>query len=1410
MVFAPEENQSMRSVALLFAMASVAAASATTQPAELTQPTVYLVGYAHLDTQWRWTYPQVIREFLLNTMRDNFPLLEKYPHYVFNFTGARRYELMKEYFPDDFERLRQYVKQGRWFPAGSSVDECDTDIPSAESLIRQVLYGNQFFRKEFGVVPHDFMLPDSFGFTAALPEILAHCGIKGFSTQKLTWGSAVGIPFKVGVWIGPDGRSVMAALDPGSYTSRVVGDVSHSQSFLDRINQTGLATGVYVDYHYYGIGDRGGAPAEASVNAAEKSLSGDGPVHVIAGRSDQMFDDITDAQRAKLPTYKGELLLTWHSTGSISSQAAMKRWNRKNELLADAAERASVAANFLSGLIYPSQRLHDAWFLVLGSQMHDMLAGTAMPPAYRYTWNDELLAANQFAAMTQDAAGAVSQTLDTTSRGVPLVVYNPLSSERSDVAEAKIIYNDPPAAVRVIGPEGEEVPSQIISADGSTMHILFMARVPSVGFAVYQVLPGASSVFSYQRASDSVLESPRFRVTLDSNGDIASIFDKHSHRDVLSGPARLAFLYEKPMQYPAWNMDYEDRQRPPREFVTGPATVRVIENGPVRAALEVTRESEGSKFVQQIRLTATDRIEVENQIDWQTPQSSLEATFPFVAANSLASYDSQVGVVQRGNNNPKKYEVPQHQWFDLTDASNQFGVAILNDCKYGSDKPDDHTMRLTLLYSPGVRDSYQDQATQDFGHHEILYAFAPHDGDWRQADIPSQAARLNQPLRAFQVVPHPGSGREFSLLHLNTSQAMVMAIKKAEESDEIIVRLRELNGQPVDVRVTAAAPIVAAREVTGQEELLGPAEVADGAMSVHLDPFALRAFALTLKDSQHPAVMQHPVDLTYDMDAVSYASRPADGDYSAGGTYPAEEFPPNLTVDGIDFHLGPTDDGQRNAVVCHGQTLYIPDGPFDRVYLLASAAGGDQNASFNETSLAIPNWASPIGEWDTRLWKGDIPEIAYDWHNVWDGLTPGYVKPAEVAWFSNHAHHAPEGNEYYHYCYLFKFSVPLPSHNARTLTLPDNPNVRLFAVTAAVGHDEARAAMPLFDTLETRTANAPTITPPGGKFNDLTDVSIQHPLYWRADALRYTLDGSDPTETSPVYAGPILLDRSATIKTALVDGGQTGPIATAHFDVHDITPPHIESASAIAGTPLVVVIFSRRVSPLFADDLQNYEFDPPLRLGSAALGEDGRTAVLMVKSPSDAADRLLGAENITGRAPPARVASELPVFVQSDPITEKLEANVEKLPVKADQPWTINFFCQPTQAATDHIVIAGFGHTDQDADGRGRYLADFEGRVHFWSHNQDVDTTAPLDIGQWQMLSATFDGKTLRVYKNGVEVGWGDVQLADDEAMVRAVVPDPWTYRYAFAGHVRGFSVWNQSLPPQALASFWQTDSSGR
>ena len=1181
----PRQYLSLTPVLAFFALLCGAHAQSTNLPDLSKEPTLYVVGYAHLDTEWRWEYPQVINEYIRKTMEDNFSLFDKYPHYVFNFSGANRYRFMKEYYPANFARLKKYVDAGRWFPAGSSMEEGDVNTPSAETIIRQILYGNEWFRREFGRASAEYMLPDCFGFPSSLPTILAHAGVKGFSTQKLVWGSSAdgggpesrektpaGTPFSVGVWVGPDGESVLAGLNPGNYAGGIETDLSkplppapssealaevtkkleplqeklddlesrrlpadgkdvrefarlrterdglvkaerdgqleqYQDDWAARVAQNGKVSGVYTDYHYYGTGDIGGAPDEESVQRLEAIVTkgnaslppageafepgqphpqwppekvGDGPVHVISANAEQMFLDITPAETAGLPRYTGEMELTNHSAGSLTSQAYQKRWLRKEELLADAAEKASIAAAWLGGPKYPQQRLNDAWTLVMGGQFHDIAAGTATPKAYEFAWNDDVIAMNQFAGVLTNASQTVAAALNTQTKGVPLVVFNPLNIPREEVVEANVEFPDGlPDAVHVTGADGREVPTQI-----SEGKILFVAQVPSVGYSVYDVQPGKGvETASTLRVSENSLENQYYRVKINSDGDIASIFDKSVGRELLAGPARLAISYDNPEHWPAWNMDWDQEQAEPRAYVSGPASIRILESGPARVAVEVVREASGSRLVQTIRLAAGDagkRVEVQNAIDWNTRESNLKATFPLTATNHLATYNWDIGTIDRPTAEAKKFEVPSHQWIDLTDVSGVFGATILTDCKIGSDKPNDNTIRLTLIRTPGTRGGYHDQGTQDLGHHEFVYGISGHRGDWRQAGSDWQGQRLNDPLIAFQTSRHAGSlGRQLSLLRISNSRIRLLALKKAEQGDEIIVRMVELDGRPQDnVKAVFVAPITAAREVNGQEQPVGPAVVADGALVTSFTAYQPRTFAVRLATarSKVAVVQSAPLSLKYDLAVASSEGGHSDlGFDGKGNALPAEMLPSSITFNGVRFQLVPASTGSPNALVARGQTLELPAGRYNRLYMLAASADGDQKATLkigsNNAELTVQDWSGFVGQWDDRQWQAkEVPSEDQPGKTVRDdyaemtGIQPGYIKRADLAWYCSHHHSGTGENVPYSYSYVFAYPFDI-SPDAKTIQLPDNDRVRILAISAAEENPAVRPVQPLYDVL---------------------------------------------------------------------------------------------------------------------------------------------------------------------------------------------------------------------------------------------------------------------------------------------------------------------------------------------------------
>ena len=553
---------------------------------------------------------------------------------------------------------------------------------------------------------------------------------------------------------------------------------------------------------------------------------------------------------------------------------------------------------------------------------------------------------------------------------------------------------------------------------------------------------------------------------------------------------------DNPKNWPAWNMDYDQQIAAPRAFVGGPAKVRILENGPARVALAIERKAEGSTFVQTIRLSAGDagnRVEFGLAMDWMTKESHLKAVFPLTASNRFATYNWDLGTIERPTNFDRQFEVATHQWIDLTDQTGSFGVTVLTDCKNASDKPNENTLRLTLVRTPGVQGGYPDQGTQDLGHHELSYGIAGHEGDFRKSRTDWQGFRLNQPLVAFESAKHDGElGKTFSLMSLNNDRIRVLALKKAEQSDEIVVRLVEMDGKAVpEVLAEFAAPIIAAREVTGTETPFGVASVRNGMLATDMPAFGIRSFAL--KFGQAPILAAAPrslsVPLPYDAAvATTDGTKTAGGFDASGRTLAAEKLPSEITFSGIPFVLGPLEG--PNAVVGRGQTIPLPTGKFTRLILLA-AADGDQETIFKvdgkPVALTIQDWGGYIGQWDNRKWnvrQEPVPQTATPQGGParsgqtagapskprmrtvqeYAGLVPGFTKGAPVAWFSSHRH-LPDGtNDLYMYSYLFVYSIDLPA-DAKTLTMPNNEKVRLMAFTLTDEIQPVIPVQPLFDTL---------------------------------------------------------------------------------------------------------------------------------------------------------------------------------------------------------------------------------------------------------------------------------------------------------------------------------------------------------
>ncbi len=1026
---------------------------------------LYVTATAHLDTQWNWTIQKTIREFVKATLLDNFELFKKYPHYRMNFEGAFRYQLAKEYYPELYEQLKEYVAEGRWNVSGSQWDATDANVPSSEAYMRQILLGNGFFEAEFGKKSSDIFLTDCFGFRYSLPSIAAHMGLNGFSTQKLAWGigspvlhedgtATVPMPggdaprVDLGKWIGPDGNFIIGSFLAGSYTHHLEETdipVHQREQYRQKIEHNEKYAGVPSHMMYFGVGDFGGSPTEGSVRVLNEAVEANGegqPFEVISASTDQIFNELTPEQIEALPSYQGHLHIP-HGFGTLTSRTIGKRWNRKCELSADAAERAASVAKWLGKANYPKDRLDFAWKLFLWHQFHDDLPGTSMMEAYMFSYNDYAIAQNVLADEVTAAVDAITSALNTNVSGEPVVVYNPVSFARTDLVTAPLPAGAKHA--RVFTADGAEVPSQlsVSETDGSPV-VRFVAAVEPVSFTVFNVVASDKdcSMDTGLSVSVSKLENARYRVTLNIDGQIASIYDKQNDRELLSAPSTLATREDNSVIWPSWELNYEDIKRPFTD-VGGTVSMEVVENGPAVIAVKITKRENDSTYVQTISLTAGgQRVNVDNDIDWRNRKTLLSAGFPLTVSNPTASFDLGLGVQEADNTDSYPYfQHCVHQWADLSDPDGSFGVAILNDCKYGMEKPNDNTLRLTLIHTPIDEFKFPSaQDWQDFGKNIFRYGFASHAGS--RDGIAAEAECLNSPLMAFSAEKHDGELSSLSFAATSTPEVTVRCIKQEEKGDRLIIRVQSTSAATQkDVRLTLAARILNAVETNGYEEGNTPVVFDENGLTFDMTPYAVKTFALEI-DGQ--ATEDHggiPVALDYNTRVTTPAQNLTAGEFGQGISIPEELFKSDLSCGGLRFKLG--NPGESNALICRGQTIALPAGT-RKVAILAASADGDVETVFHTTPVTVRDFSENVGAWDI---------IAYG--------SQAFLNREPVAVSYSHTHDK-EGDRYYKFANIFKYVVD--TDGADAITLPDDGRIVVMAVTALTDSTQTTApTAPLYD-----------------------------------------------------------------------------------------------------------------------------------------------------------------------------------------------------------------------------------------------------------------------------------------------------------------------------------------------------------
>ena len=814
--------------------------------------TVHLVAQSHIDVVWLWRLRET-RKKCARTFSTALRLMEEFPEFNFTQSQALLYQMTKESYPDVYKEIKARVAEGRWQAVGSMWVEPDCNLPNGESLVRQVLHGKRFFKSEFGVDSDILWLPDTFGYSAALPQIMKKAGIKYFFTTKLAWNDTNPFEHTTFWWRGIDGSKVLAHCPQVGLEGTVCPkDLKKSwESYAEKEKSPHTM-------QTFGHGDGGGGVTteQLDVSRALRTIIGLPPS--MLSTTSQFFKTIEE-QAKEFETWSNELYLEKHR-GTYTTHGWVKKENRHAEALLYSTELLAVLGMLMgkstASRRYPQKHLEHAWKLLLLNQFHDIVPGSAIAEAYDDVRKD-------FAAIKTSCAHIQEQVLsgfvEKESKKKPakefrLSVFNPLSWERSDYVNFEIqslgksfVVNDG---------NGKMVEHQILGRrKGMTSLLCYVENIPPFSFAQVVITPSDAkpTLPAPWKMTNHVVETPLYRIRFDSKGQLSSMHDKTLRRELINKGGRANQFHafkDVPKQWDAWEIDPEyahhhiDLLRFER--------LRIIDQGPLRATLRCEYRTEnGSKLSQDLLLYhRSRRIDFKTTVLWKEKQTLLKVAFPLNVKTHSATYEIQFGAIQRTTKptSPREkaqYEVPAQQWADLSEE--KFGVSLLNDGKYGHDASDT-TLRLTLLRSPHYPHAIDplrltDERVTDQGEHHFTYSIYPHSGDWRTGRSLQQARELNQPL-----VVHSGTPMSVpSLFTISSPNVIVDSVKKAEDSDSVIIRLHEAYGQSLKTTLTFGARTEAASDCDLLEQDLSTLSISKGKLSLKFTPFEIKTLKVKFK-----------------------------------------------------------------------------------------------------------------------------------------------------------------------------------------------------------------------------------------------------------------------------------------------------------------------------------------------------------------------------------------------------------------------------------------------------------------------------------------------------------------------------------------------------------------------------------
>ncbi|AFZ37786.1 Alpha-mannosidase [Stanieria cyanosphaera PCC 7437] len=773
----------------------------------------YPLGHAHLDMAWLWTTNETY-QVAERTFQSVLNLQQQFPNLTFGHTTSALYKWIEQNRPELFSELKKAIKLGKWEILGGMWVEPDVNLISGESIIRQLFYGQKYLAEKFEQIATIAWLPDSFGFSWQLPQILKGAGIDYFVTGKLHWNDTTKFPYGCFWWESPDGTKLLTLMSPPNVTGVMdTNPITMTNYAVEWESQTGLQDIFWLP----GVGDHGGGPTKDMLEVAAKWNNSPFFPRIQFTTASQYLAKINQT-KLSLPTWQDELYLELHR-GCYTTHSDQKKFNRYCEGLLYQAELFATLAstinenrfdcgtlshyldsnpNFVNS--QPWQSLIEiAWKKVLFNQFHDILPGTSIPEVFAEANRDWQAAIEIGETILKQALSAIASQIKLPAppqpNAKPIVVFNSLNWQRDEVVSIAATKSN----WEVYDLQGNKLPSQL-SCDNQ---LLFLAEaIPSVGYRLFWLV--ASEVtHANSFPNHFILENQYLKVKVNpTTGDLDSLFDKTNQKEILQGAGNQLQAYRDRGQYwDAWDIDpnYQQYPLPPAELIA----IEWLDYGTIQQRLRVIRKLGSSEFTQDYLLqTNSPSLKITNVVNWQETQVVVKAAFPFNLTSDYATYEIACGAIARATEpqtkvEQAKWEVPALKWADLTDSNQNYGVSLLNDCKYGYDSQSDQ-LRLTLL-----RSSLWPDPTADKGIHQFTYAIYPHIGSWELARTVHKSYELNIPLQVININIISSKEQQLSpvgsFLDLSAENLILMALKPDRETKNLILRCYECHGKTTEL-----------------------------------------------------------------------------------------------------------------------------------------------------------------------------------------------------------------------------------------------------------------------------------------------------------------------------------------------------------------------------------------------------------------------------------------------------------------------------------------------------------------------------------------------------------------------------------------------------------------------------------